>query len=189
MSGTQLVPFDTFMQGFSKVIAKPRRPGSRVSTGEWAPFGPRTIATRSPKKAGIRVAQVTAGTRCYTRAVECPRGVGAVPAAGSDTKSVASGILDVRLVKPDFPGLPIVGLEGHRDIPVLLFGATHQSTSTEAWFRFPKSSSRNAHRCPRRYRYRECPARYRAARIVATPPIGRSAALARAAMVYHRGSS
>ncbi len=65
-SGTQLVPFDTFMQGFSGIDARAQRPISRVGTGEWAHFGPRTIATRSLKNAGIRVAQVTAGTRCYT---------------------------------------------------------------------------------------------------------------------------
>src|SRR5713226_4974924 len=64
-SGTQLVPFGAFMQGSSGICIKPRRPICRVSSGDWAHFGPRTIATRFPKNAGIRVARVTAGTRCY----------------------------------------------------------------------------------------------------------------------------
>src|SRR5712692_687563 len=75
-SGTQLVPFDTFMQGSSKVSAKPRRSGSCVSTGDWAQFAPRSIATPSLKNAGIRVAQVTAGTRCYTQPQPAPRAEG-----------------------------------------------------------------------------------------------------------------
>src|SRR5712692_6970400 len=65
-SGPQLVPFDAFMQGLPRVDVEPGRPGSRVSTGACAHFGLRAVATRSGKNAGVDVAQVTAGTRCYT---------------------------------------------------------------------------------------------------------------------------
>ncbi len=54
------------MQGFQRIRLTTIWPVSFGTMARWAPFGTRTIATLPPKKPGIRVAQVTAGSRCYT---------------------------------------------------------------------------------------------------------------------------
>src|SRR6266851_4767788 len=75
-SGPRLVPFGAFMQGLPTDSAKPRRPGSCVSTGEWAQFGPRSVATRCLKNAGFRVAQGNCGHPTIEMAMFQEDGVG-----------------------------------------------------------------------------------------------------------------
>jgi hypothetical protein len=65
--GSQLVLFQRLKQGFERIAPTSIWPDSLGTVQRSAPFGPRAIATRPPKKPGFRVAQVTAGSRTPAR--------------------------------------------------------------------------------------------------------------------------